>query len=120
VSTTLTPGATGTVTEHSIPGVTLTLSTTTGNLVHGASRSTTTTGTIKGAPQSIRLSKGTLPSGITIKFAKNPVTNSVGGVTDLITIQITSSVAPGTYVLQLIATGADGQISTSNFTLIVK
>lgn len=119
VSTTMTPSATGTVTEHNVPGVTLTLSTTNGNLLHGAARSTTTTATIKGAPQSVKLSKGTLPSGITIKFAKNPVSDSIGGVTDLITIQITSSVAPGTYVLQLIATGADGQLSTLNFTLKV-
>ena len=81
--------------------------------------SASTTATIKGGAQSVTLSTGTLPTGVTVAFTTNPVGDSSAGVTDGVTIHVAPLTAPGSYIIKIIATGADGQKSTATYTLTV-
>ncbi|HXQ93213.1 MAG TPA: hypothetical protein VN739_09435 [Nitrososphaerales archaeon] len=117
LATSATIHASGTITAQFVAGVTTKLSSVSGKVAPG--RSVTTTLTISGIPQSVTLSHGTLPRGITVKFAHNPTSDSKTGVTDVITILTSSSVHSGTYQIVFTATGADGQKSAIGYTLTV-
>jgi hypothetical protein len=104
-------------TANFIPSAKITLSATSGSVAPRGS--VKVTATIKGAGQIITLSHGTLPSGISVSFATNPITDSISGVADAITISASSSAVPGTYHISITASGADGQKSTITYTLTV-
>jgi hypothetical protein len=82
-------------------------------------QSVKTTLTISGTPQQIELSHGTLPKGVTVRFAKNSIKDSASGVTDVITISASSTAKPGTYSISITATGANGQKTTIFYKLKV-
>ncbi len=118
-STSLLVNGAGTVTAKFVQAtkVTLTLGSTSVRVTPRGS--VKTTATIKGTPQSITLSSGTLPAGITISFAKNPVTDSSTGVKDAITITASSSAKAGTYHITITARGASGVQSPVGLTVQV-
>src|ERR1700719_3488509 len=60
-----------------------------------------TTLTLRGFPESVTLTHGALPTGVTIKFAHNPVTDSRTGTKDLITFSASSTVHVGTYKITI-------------------
>ncbi|MDA4116116.1 MAG: hypothetical protein OK442_06135 [Thaumarchaeota archaeon] len=116
-STSATINGGGGVVANFNPTVTATLKPTSGSVAPGSSIKTTLT--VKGGPQSVTLSTSALPTGIKVKFATNPITDSAAGVKDKLTISAAASVAPNTYVINIIATGANGKVSTVAYTLIV-
>ena len=118
-STTATINGAGTVTAHFTGSAALSakLSSSSGSAAPGHSVKTTLT--ISGSPQTVKLSLGLLPKGVTVTFAKNPITDSKIGVTDVVTISASSSAKAGTYSIAITATGADGQKSTIVYTFTV-
>jgi hypothetical protein len=116
-STTETVNGGGTVTANFEGKVSLTLSSSSGSVAPGSSLSIT--GTISGGPQSVTLAGKALPKKTTVSFTTNPITDSVSGVSDGITISAGLKTTPGTYVIKIEATGADGLTSTASFTLTV-
>jgi len=67
--------------------------------------------TIAGAPQSVTLSY-TTTSDFTVTFNHNPITDSLTGVRDLVTLHESFTIAPGKYYVTITATGADGAKSS--------
>ncbi|MDA4130110.1 MAG: hypothetical protein OK457_05030 [Thaumarchaeota archaeon] len=107
----------GNVTVQFLPAIAVKLSSGSGTDHRGSSISTTVT--TKGAPQSVSFSVNGLPSGATATWAANPLTDSLSGVKSKLTIHVSSGASPGTYVLNIIAKGADGKIATVNYRLTV-
>jgi len=115
--TTLTFKGGGTITAQFIAGVTTKLSVSSGAVARR--HSTVTVLTVAGSPQGIKITHGTLPGGVSVKFARTSVTDSISGVTDSITFSASSTVRPGTYHIVISAAGADGQKSSVTYTLTV-
>ncbi|HEV2390063.1 MAG TPA: hypothetical protein VGS04_04985, partial [Nitrososphaerales archaeon] len=116
-STTMKVTATGTVTATFIPNTALSLSATSVSTAPGGSAGLTAT--VKGSPQSVTLSFSSTNPGISAAFSVNPLTDSISGVTDAVTISVGSGVAAGTYHITITATGADGIKSSVSVTVKV-
>jgi hypothetical protein len=110
-------GTTGKIKINFIPGVALTMSPTSLSIAPGSTGSSTAT--IKGYPQSVTLSYTSSKTGITATFATNPITDSLSGVSDVVTIHVGSTVAAGTYTVTITAKGADGVTSSVKLTITV-
>ena len=105
----------GTPIAHGKPVLKTKPSATSASVARGHSASTTLT--ISGFSQSVTLSHGTLPTGVSIKFAQNPTKASSPGTKDLITFSVSSAARVGTYKITITATGANKQKSIITFTL---
>jgi hypothetical protein len=118
--TSVTINGPGIITAKFTPSIELTLSDTSGSVNQVGY--TTTVATITGASQSVTLSvfnANQLPSGISVSFAQNPITDSPSGVQDTITISSSSSVSPGTYSIVIQVVGSNGQVGQAIYTLTV-
>ncbi len=84
------------------------------------------TAAITGSPQSVSLSRGTCKKAcvcdercILYTFASSPITDSLAGVTDVMTITVGSLASAGTYQETVTATGVDGQTASVVLNVIV-
>jgi hypothetical protein len=99
------------------PTVSMTLSPSSANVQPG--RQITTSASIKGGVQTVYITVGTLPKGVSVSFSENPVTNSFTGVTSLITFYTAHNTPKTTYHITITAIGTDGLSSTASFALTV-
>ena len=99
------------------PSVSLSISPSSATVQKG--KSVSTLASITGGEQSVYLTVGSLPRGISVSFASDPVTNSFSGVNDKITFYALSGASKGSYEITIAAIGTDGQSSSQTFTLTV-
>lgn len=119
-NTTLTANGPGTITAKFVPSNKLTLSVSSGSVLPGGH--TSTVATIVGASQTVTLSVANanqLPSGISVSFAQNPVTDSPSGVQDTVSISVSNAVVSGTYTIVIQTVGSNGQEGLAVYTLTV-
>jgi hypothetical protein len=100
------------------PTVSMSLSPSSATIVHGSKVSTVAT--ITGGVQTVYITVGTLPSGVSVSFSTNPVTNSYSGVKSTITFYTTPKTPQGTYDIPITAIGSDGYSSTATYILTVR
>jgi hypothetical protein len=117
-STAATVNAPGIVAAIFIPTVQLSLSFSSGTVAPG--NSLTTTATVSGGSQYVSLKLvSSLPAGVSVSFAKTSLIDNPSGVMDLVTISSSARTPAGTYSIVIQATGADGQTSSTTYTLTI-
>lgn len=117
-STSVTINGPGIIEATFIPTVKITLSSSSGTVNPG--HSVQTTATIFGGQQQVNLYVvSTLPKGLSVSFAHAQLSDSQSGVPDVITISASTYTPAGTYSISIEAVGADGQTSTTTYTLTV-
>ncbi|MDA4122659.1 MAG: hypothetical protein OK456_05695 [Thaumarchaeota archaeon] len=107
----------GSVTADFIPSVTLSQGV---PLSITQSSQGSETFTVYGASQLVTLQVLGLPPGVQPpSWTVNPVKDSIGGTSDVLTITTTGTTAPGTYPITVDGRGIDGQTGTAHFSLTV-
>ena len=99
------------------PNVILSLSPTSGTVAPG--KSTSTVATVGGGVQTVYLTVGTLPSGVSVSWKANPVASSAVGVKDTITFYASRSATKGTHDVTVTAIGSDGSTTSTTYVLNV-
>ena len=115
--TSISVNGSGTATAQFVAGVLSSASPNSTRIARG--RHTSVSLTVSGYPQTVKLSHGALPTGVTLTFSKTRVTDSVSGMKVSITITVSSTAHIGPHLISISGTGLDGQKSTIMFALIV-
>ena len=111
------PGSTTSTIFSYAPTVSMSLNPTSGSVMRG--RSTSTVATVSGGIQTVYLTVGTLPRGVSVSWSANPLTDSLSGATSTITFHTTHSALKGTYTITVNAIGSDGNSAVSSYTLTI-
>jgi hypothetical protein len=99
------------------PTVAIGLNPASGSIKKGTTSSTVAT--ISGGVQTVYLSIGTLPAGVSVSMGANPVTSYMAGLKDVITFHVSGAAKKGSYTVVITAIGSDGSKADATYTLSV-